>query len=133
MEAPHADPAAPPGLLAAAASFCRNLLGLVLNRVELASLEFAQMRSNFLRLLLAAALGVLALWFALAFWSALIVFACWERMGSAILGWIAAAFTLAGLGMFWYIRHMLQRGDLSMPATMSELRQDRDALQKDAP
>jgi uncharacterized membrane protein YqjE len=49
------------------------------------------------------------------------------------LGWkilliLAAFFTLAAIGMGLYVRAILRQGRIGLPATMNELRQDRDAL-----
>ena len=106
----------------------RNMLCLALNRIELAALELSEVRENFLKLLLVFAFGVTAIWFAMLYWTALVVFLTWETLGWKILLFIAAGFTLLGAGLFAYARTMIAKGMLSMPATMTELRGDRDAL-----
>lgn len=116
------------GLVAGLGGVARNGLGLLLNRVELAALELSEVRTGLVRLLLVFALGVLAAWFAIAYWSAVIVFAAWPSLGWKIIPILGVGFTLAAAGIFYYAQAMLKRGALSMPATMAELRNDREAL-----
>src|SRR4051794_6596568 len=108
------------GLFAGVAAFTRNLFGLLLNRIELAALELAEIRGNLLRLLLVFAFGIMAVWFAVACWAALIVVLSWDAMGWKILALLAAAFTLLAIAILCYARGMLRQGSLSMPATMAE-------------
>jgi uncharacterized membrane protein YqjE len=117
-----------PGLMAGLTGLAKNLLGLLINRIELAALELGEMRANLAKLLLAAALGIVAVWFALACWTALIVVLAWDSWGWKILLLVAAVFTVLGIGILLYARSMLAQDKLSMPATMAELRSDRDAL-----
>lgn len=104
------------------------MFGLLLNRIELAGLELSEVRANFLKLTLLFALGIVVAWFAVAYWSALVVVLTWDALGWKILAIIAALFTGLAVWIFSYVRAMLAEGKLSMPATMSELRHDRDAL-----
>ncbi|MGV3655010.1 MAG: phage holin family protein [Noviherbaspirillum sp.] len=110
------------------ASLLRNLGGLLSARIGLAALEFSEVRANFIKLVVIGALGLLLAWFALAYWSVLLVVLAWPAIGWKILLLIALAFTLAAGGAYLYLRAMLEDGKLSMPATMAELRNDRDAL-----
>jgi uncharacterized membrane protein YqjE len=123
-----ASPDASPGLLAGVAGIAKNAFGLLVSRIELAALELGEIRSNLLKLLLAFALGIVALWLALTCWTALIVVLAWDMLGWKILLLIAAIFTLFALIIFFRVRAMLASDRLSMPATMAELRKDRDAL-----
>jgi uncharacterized membrane protein YqjE len=79
-------------------------------------------------LLLVFSLGILALLFALAFWSGLVVVLAWDALGWKILLVLAALFTLVAIGMGQYVRAILRQGRIGLPETMNELRQDRDAL-----
>ena len=106
----------------------KNLLGLLMSRVELAAVELGQVRTNLLQLLLIAAFGMIAAWFALVFWSGLVVFLAWDALGWKILMIVAAVFTAIAVGIFLYAKSLLTDGRLSMPATLAELRHDRDAL-----
>ncbi len=117
-----------PGLIVGVAGMARNFFALMVNRIELASVEFAEVRTNLLKLILVAAAGVIAACFALAFWTGLLVFLSWDALGWKILLIVAAAFTVIAVGILFYAKSMLSQGRLSMPATLAELRNDRDAL-----
>ncbi len=116
------------GIVAGLAGIAKNLFGLLVSRIELAALELGEIRDNLARILLIGALGVVVLWFAVACWTALIVVLAWDSMGWTILLLIAAVFTLAAIGILFHLRSLLGADKLSMPATMTELRNDRDAL-----
>lgn len=117
-----------PGLIVGLIAVAKNVFGLALNRIELAALEFSEVRANFLKLSLVFACAIMAVGFALAYWTVLLVYLSWDALGWKILLILAAAFTLLAIGIFLYARSMLGQGKLSMPATMTELRSDRDAL-----
>lgn len=117
-----------PGLTSGFTGIAKNLFGLLLSRIELAALELGEIRSNLIRFLLVSALGIVAVWFAVAYWTALVVILAWETWGWKILLLIAAVFTLLAIGILFYARSLLSRDKLSMPATLAELRDDRDAL-----
>ena len=117
-----------PSFIAGLSALARNFSGLFLTRVELAALELSEVRGNFLRLCLIFALGILALWFAVAYWTVLVVVVSWDTMGWKILLILAALFTVLALGFYRYARSMIRQGKLSMPTTLAELRNDRDAL-----
>ena len=117
-----------PGLMSGLADMGRNLFALFVSRIELAAVELGEFRSNLLKLLLLSAFGLIAALFALVFWSGLLVFLTWDYLGPKILLIIAAIFTVAAFGLFFKIKSMLAAGLLSMPATLAELRNDRDAL-----
>lgn len=120
------DPSA--GLLAGLGGVARNLFGLIVGRVELAALELGAVRTNLLKLLLVAAVGIFTAWFAIAYWTVLIVYLSWDALGWKILLIIAAGFTILTGAIVWYARSLLSNGGLSMPATLAELARDRDAL-----
>ncbi len=117
-----------PGLIVGMAGMARNFFALMVNRIELASVELAEVRTNLLKLILVAAAGVIASCFALAFWTGLLVFLSWDALGWKILLIVAVAFTAIAVGILFYAKSMLRHGSLSMPATLAELRNDRDAL-----
>lgn len=122
------SPDASPGPIAGLTGIAKSTLGLLINRIELAALEMGEVRANLARLLLFGALGAIAVWFALASWTALIVVLAWDTWGWKILLLIAALFTVFAGAIFIYARSLLKDDKLSMPATMAELRKDRDAL-----
>ena len=106
----------------------KNIFGLLLSRIELAALELAEIRASVLKLALVFAVGLTAAWFAVAYWSVLLVYLAWDALGWKILFIVASGFTLITIAVLLYARAIIAEGKLSMPATMSELRNDRDAL-----
>lgn len=118
-----------PGILAGLAGMGRNLLGLLLCRIELAALELADVRAVLLKLAVIFAIGVLTAFFALACWTGLVVMLAWDSLGWKILAIVAGFYTLLTLGIVMYVRALIRDDRLSLPLTMAELRNDRDALQ----
>ncbi|WP_016835259.1 phage holin family protein [Herbaspirillum lusitanum] len=123
----QAEPANP-GLTAGLLGIARNLLGLIINRIELASLELSEIGGNLVKFLVLFTLGAIAVWFAIAFWAVLLVFLAWDSWGWKILIVLGAFFTAAAAAIGWYAFALLRNGKLALPATMAELRKDRDAL-----
>jgi uncharacterized membrane protein YqjE len=117
-----------PRLIAGLAGIARNVFGLLVSRVELAALELGEARDHLARLLLVGALGVVAILFALGSWTALVVVLAWDSLGWKILLLTSSVYTVLAIGILLYARAMLSQDKLSMPATMAELRNDRDAL-----
>lgn len=118
----------PPGLIASLGLLARNAIGLLLNRLELAALELAQVRDHLLKLVLVFTLAIVLGGFALIYASVTIVFLAWAAIGWVILPIITGVFLLIAIGLIWYARSMLRSGKLSLPATMAELKSDRDML-----
>ena len=117
-----------PGLIASIAGLARNAVGLMLSRLELASIELSEVRNHLLQLLVMFALAMVAGLFAVAYGSVLVVFLAWDSLGWKILLIMTAVFALLAIGLVMYARAMLRQGKLSMPATMAELKADRDML-----
>ncbi len=130
MQTPDNGPDQEPakGLLDSAASMARNALGLLLTRLELAAIEAGEIRTQVIRLLLLGALFVLAAWFAIAWWSVLVVVLAWPALGWKILALIGLLFTVLAFALLRKLNAMLRENRLSMPMTMAELQKDRDAL-----
>lgn len=122
-----------PGVIAGVVGLARNGFGLLVSRIELAALELAEVRVNLFKILLVIALGMVTAWFAIAYWTVLIVMLSWPSMGWKILLILAAVFTLLTVGVFLYAQAIIRQGKLSMPATMAELRSDRDHLMSREP
>lgn len=118
-----------PGILAGLAGMGRNLLGLALCRVELAALELADVRAALLKLAVLFAAGALTALFALASWTGLVILLAWDSLGWKILAIVAVLYTFLTLAIIQYARALVRDGRLSLPLTMEELRNDRDALQ----
>jgi uncharacterized membrane protein YqjE len=124
----HDEDNRPPGLIASLGLVTRNAIGLLLNRLELAALELAQVRNHLLQLVLVFALAVLLGGFALIYASVTIVYLAWAAIGWVILPIITVVFLLVAIGLILYARGLLRSGKLSLPATMAELKSDRDML-----
>lgn len=120
--APH------PGLIGSLAAVARNTARLMLSRLELAALELSEVRNHLVELAVVFALTLLAGWFAIAFTTATIIFLCWEAMGWKILLVLAVVFVAITIGCIMGARSMLRQGKLSLPATMAELKADREML-----
>ncbi|GJJ03693.1 hypothetical protein RugamoR64_42310 [Duganella rhizosphaerae] len=118
----------PPGLIASLGNIVRNSIGLVLTRLELAALELSQVRNHLLQLVLVFALAVVAGCFALAYGTVTIAYLAWDSIGWKILPIITGVFLLIAIGLIAYARGLIRSGKLSMPATMAELKSDRDML-----
>ncbi|MQA42525.1 phage holin family protein [Rugamonas aquatica] len=118
----------PPGLIASLGNIARNSIGLVLTRLELAALELSEVRNHLLQLVLVFALAVVAGCFALAYGTVTIAYLAWDALGWKILPIITGVFLLIAVGLMLYARGLIRSGKLSMPATMAELKSDRDML-----
>jgi uncharacterized membrane protein YqjE len=121
-------PQGKPGLFSGIGGLTKNMFGLLVSRIELAALEFSEVRGNFLKIVLLGALGLVTAWFAIAYWSILVVMLAWPSLGWIILLIMGLGFTAVTVGLFLYLKSQLAQGKLSMPATMAELRHDRDTL-----
>ncbi len=117
-----------PGLVAGMLVIAKNLLALIANRIELATLELSQIGNKLITFLVLFAMAAIALWFAVAFWTALLVYLAWDAWGWKILAGLGLLFTIVTAALAWYACALLRRSDLSLPMTMAELRKDRDAL-----
>ena len=117
-----------PGLIASITGLARNAVGLLLSRLELASIELSEVRNQVLQLVVIFALAMVAGLFAIAYGSVLVVFLAWDSLGWKILLIMTAVFVLLAVGLVMYARAMLRQGKLSLPATMAELKADRDML-----
>lgn len=125
----HADEGnRPPGLIASLGLVTRNAIGLLLTRLELAALELAEVRNHLLQLVLAFALAVVAGCFALAYASVTVAYLAWSTLGWGILPILTGVFLLIAVGLILYARRLIRSGKLSLPATMAELKSDRDML-----
>ena len=124
----HDESHRPPGLIASLGLVTRNAIALLLNRLELAALELAEVRNHLLKLAVVFALAVLLGGFALIYASVTIVYLAWSAIGWVILPIITGVFLLIAIGLILYARAMIRSGKLTLPATMAELKSDRDML-----
>jgi uncharacterized membrane protein YqjE len=130
VQTPESGPDQEPGkgLLDSAAGMARNALGLLLTRLELAAIEAGEIRGQIIKLVLLGALFVLAAWFAIAWWSVLVVVLAWPALGWKILALVGLLFTVLAFALLHRLKAVLRENRLSMPMTMAELQKDRDAL-----
>jgi uncharacterized membrane protein YqjE len=117
-----------PGLMSGLTGLAKNLAGLVVSRVELAALELSEVRNHVLELLAIFALATMAIWFAVAYGTATIVAAAWDSMGWKILLVMFAVFAIITVALVLKGLALLKQGKLAFPATMQELKNDRDML-----
>lgn len=127
MERPQAEQGQG-GFIHGLSAVARNLFALFVTRVELAALELGEARDHLARTLLIGALGVLLACFALAGWTALLVVLSWDALGWKVLLLVALFYSVLAVLALVTARSMLAQDKLSLPATMAELRSDRDAL-----
>lgn len=124
----HDESNRPPGLIASLGLVTRNAIALLLNRLELAALELAEVRNHLLQLVLVFALAVLLGGFALIYATVTVVYLAWAAIGWIILPIITAVFLVVAIGLVLYARALVRSGKLALPATMAELKSDRDML-----
>lgn len=117
-----------PGLMAGLTGLAKNIFGLVVSRVELAALELSEVRNHVMALLAVFALAVICSWFAIAYGTAVIVALAWETMGWKILLVMFIVFVAVTALLGLKAKSMLKEGKLAFPATMNELKNDRDML-----
>lgn len=116
------------GLIGSLAGVARNTFGLLLSRLELAALELSEVRNHMLQLFVVFALAIVAVLFAIAYGSVLVVWLSWDALGWKILLIMTLVFLLLAAGLGLYARALLSQNKLSFPATMAELKADRDML-----
>ena len=117
-----------PGLLNGITGLAKNLFGLVVSRLELAAVELMEVRNHVIELVAVGALALVCAWFALAYGTATIVALAWEELGWKILLIMFGVFVVATLGLLFKAKAMLKENKLALPATMNELKHDKDML-----
>ncbi len=117
-----------PGLMGGLTGLAKNLFGLLVSRVELAAVELSEVRNHALELVAIFAGAVLAIWFAIAYGTAMIVALAWESMGWRILLLLFAVFAVITAILVFKGMAMIKQGKLAFPETMKELKNDRDML-----
>ena len=117
-----------PGIMGGLTGLAKNLLGLLVSRVELAALELSEVRNHAIELAAIFAGAVLAVWFALAYGTATIVALAWESMGWKILLLMFFVFFVITVLLVFKGLAILKQNKLAFPETMKELKSDRDML-----
>lgn len=117
-----------PGLMGGISSLMKSLFGLVVSRVELAALELSEVRNHLIELVALFGAAILAIWFAIAYGTATIVALAWDEMGWKILLILFVVFLVITGILVAKGLALLRQDKLSFPATMKELKNDRDML-----
>jgi uncharacterized membrane protein YqjE len=117
-----------PGLMGGISSLMKSLFGLVVSRVELAALELSEVRNHLIELVALFGAAILAIWFAIAYGTATIVALAWDEMGWKILLILFVVFLVITGILVAKGLALLKQDKLSFPATMKELKNDRDML-----
>jgi len=117
-----------PGLMGGISSLMKSLFGLVVSRVELAALELSEVRNHLIELVALFGAAILAIWFAIAYGTATIVALAWDEMGWKILLILFVVFLVITGILVAKGLALLKQNKLSFPATMKELKNDRDML-----
>ncbi|WP_292039502.1 phage holin family protein [Massilia sp. UBA6681] len=117
-----------PGLMGGISSLMKSLFGLVVSRVELAALELSEVRKHLIELVALFGAAILAIWFAIAYGTATIVALAWDDMGWKILLILFVVFLVITGILVAKGLALLKQDKLSFPATMKELKNDRDML-----
>ena len=117
-----------PGLMGGISSLMKSLFGLVVSRVELAALELSEVRNHLIELVALFGAAILAIWFAIAYGTATIVALAWDEMGWKILLIMFLVFLVITGILVAKGLALLKQNKLSFPATMKELKNDRDML-----
>lgn len=117
-----------PGLMGGISGLAKNLFGLVVSRIELVALELSEVRNHVIELVAIFALAALAVWFALVYGTLTIVALAWDALGWKILLIMFAVFLVLTAALVAKGLSMLKQGKLAFPATMQELKNDRDML-----
>jgi uncharacterized membrane protein YqjE len=113
-----------PGLLEAVARVGSSLLGLLHNRLELASIEAAEARERLVFTIIASFAAVLLFGGAVVALSAWVAVALWPAFGAAVLIGIALAYGLVGAAMLLWLRSKLHNDPPLLADTLAELRTD---------
>jgi uncharacterized membrane protein YqjE len=117
-----------PGLMGGISSLMKSLFGLVVSRVELAALELSEVRNHVIELVALFGAAILATWFAIAYGTATIVALAWDEMGWKILLILFVVFLVITGVLVAKGLALIKQDKLSFPATMKELKNDRDML-----
>lgn len=123
----HTEPRAP-GLIGSVSGLVKTTLRLVLSRLELALAELSDVRDHLVRLAVLFALSILAALFAIGFGTATLVVLLWDALGWKILLILAVVFAVAAYLLVHAVMARIRSGSLALPATMAELKADRDML-----
>jgi uncharacterized membrane protein YqjE len=101
-----------------------GLLGMLHNRLELASIEVAEARERLMLALVASLAGLLLLTGAVIALTAWAAVALWPTLGHAVLGWIALVYGAAGAVLLVWMRARMRAAPPLLAETLAELQKD---------
>lgn len=113
------------GLRGALGALGTSFVGLVHTRLELASLEFDEVRARMLARLVLLLAALVSLAFALLVASALVVVLFWDTHRIAALCAVTIAYLLIGLIALWRLSSRTRSDAPAFAATLAELERDR--------
>ncbi len=116
------------GLASNAMTVIKSVLKLAGVRFSMATVEFADARDAFLRVLLLGVFALLALGFAFLSISGVIVVLAWEALGWRILMILFFVYLLLTMILLWRARGIIASGKIGLPVTLTEMKKDRAAL-----
>lgn len=116
------------GLASNAMTVIKSVLKLAGVRFSMATVEFADARDAFLRVLLLGVFALLALGFAFLSVSGVIVVLAWEALGWRILMILFFVYLLLTMILLWRARGIIASGKIGLPVTLTEMKKDRAAL-----
>lgn len=97
------------GLSSGPAGVARSGIGLLLSRLELAGLELSEVRNDLLKLAMAFALAIVAVWFAIAYGTVLVVYLSWESLGWRVLLILTFGFASLATALLLCARSMIRK------------------------
>jgi uncharacterized membrane protein YqjE len=113
-----------PGVIDALGRIAGTLLRTVQTRLELASVELGEARGRLVSTLVTALLAALLFGGSVVALSAWLAVALWDRLGPAVLGWIALGYALIGIGLLLWLRLRMTSEPQLLAHTLTELRED---------
>ena len=122
-----------PGLLDAVSRVGGSLFAVVRDRLELASIELSEARGRLVMTLAASIASMLLLGGAVIALTAWIAVLLWPTLGHTVLGWIALAYGLSGVGLLLWLRATLQAAPPLLADTLAELQKDAMTMRRDRP
>lgn len=117
-----------PGLISGIKGLMKSLAGLAVSRMELAALELSEVRKHLVELVALFGAAIFAVWFTIAYGTATIVALAWDEMGWKILLIMFVVFLIITGVLVAKGLALIKQDKFSLPATMKELKNDRDML-----
>jgi len=116
------------GLRHALARAGSSLVGLVRTRLELASVEYLELRERTFSRLVLTAVAVVSFAFAVLMASALVVVLFWDTHRIAALAALTLVYAAIGAGAWWRLKAQGRAAAAPFAATLAELERDGEWL-----